>query len=190
MQFSDDEIKKMIKNNDSNIFKGRFTRLKFLLKNFTDEPFLVSGLASEYYEESRLCWYAGSFVATIIMVQLAFEELFRAHYRNMGINPKLSSGKRLSQMNFSELIDEAKKDKYISNQEASNLHKLRKIRNPYVHSQDRQYKKNGTKPSNDFITQQFKIINSQLSPNVQDEAKFAVQMLKNFKNICMQSCGL
>ena len=180
-QWDDSEIRNLLLEGDKRSYNGRFKRLKFLLSIEDQEPFPVSALAYEYYEEARLCWYMGAFVATIVMVQLSFEELLRSYYRmTKGIGGKLSCGKKVDQANFSDLINEAHNDSLISEEEAKLLHNLRKnIRNPYVHSKDIKVNRDG-KPNRktDFFTQCLKIEAPEVvGCNVEDEAKGAVQVL-------------
>lgn len=181
MKQLDSDLKQLILNNDKHSYRGRLGRLKFLLSIEYQKPFPLSMLAHEYYEEMRLCWYVGSFIATIIMAQLSFEEQFRSHYRvAKGVGGKLNSGKKVDSANFYDLIKQAKNDYWISEKEAMKLHKLRKnIRNPYVHTRDvklndkRKLDFNG----HNFIKQYFKIRAPGLAgDDVEVEAKKTVQL--------------
>ncbi|MCK4307695.1 hypothetical protein KAW50_05665 [candidate division WOR-3 bacterium] len=136
--YTKSEIQKFIREADNRSYSGRVERLKFLLSIENQSSFPASALASEYYEEARLCWYVGAFVATIAMVQLAFEELLRSHYRvAKGVGGKLNCGIKVDQASFSNLIDEATNDKWILEEEVKSLHNLRKnVRNPYIHVKD------------------------------------------------------
>jgi len=180
-QWDDSEIRKLLLEGDKRSYNGRFKRLRFLLSTEDQDAFPISALAYEYYEEARLCWYMGAFVATIVMIQLSFEELLRSHYRMAkGIGGKLSCGKKVDQVNFSDLISEAHNDGLISEEEAKLLHNLRKnIRNPYVHPRDIKVNLN-EKPNRktDFFTQYLKIKAPEVvGYDVEDEAKGAVQVL-------------
>ncbi len=109
--YHEDEIRKLIRDGDERSFNGRSERLGFLLSIETQDGFHPPALAIEYYEEARLCWYVGAFVATIVMVQLSFEELLKSHYRMAkGIGGKLDYGKKVGRATFCDLISEAKKD--------------------------------------------------------------------------------
>ena len=160
-QWDDSEIRNLLLESDKRSYNGRFKRLRFLLPIEDQEPFPISALAYEYYEEARLCWYMGAFVATIVMVQLSFEELLRSHYRMAkGIGEKLSCGKKVDQANFSDLINEAHNDSLISEEGAKLLHNLRKnIRNPYVYVKDIKVNSDGKpeRKSPNFFTQYLKI---------------------------------
>lgn len=175
-------IEQLIHEGDERSHNGRLERLKFLLSIQSQNEYPAPALAHEYYEEARLCWYVGAFVATIVMVQLSFEELLRSHYRvAKGVGGKLSSGKQVNNAGFYELINEAENDRYISMQEAESLHDLRKnIRNPFVHVKDIEVNTNGKqsfkKP--DFFTQTLKIVAPEiLGSDVIDEAKGAIRLL-------------
>lgn len=77
----------------------------------------------------------GTYVAAIVMSQLAFEELFRAHYRAFAGNP--AKAKKIDRMTFSHLITQANADGWLSSDEESELNRVRsQYRNPYVHTHD------------------------------------------------------
>lgn len=180
--YTESEIKQLICEGDKRSYNGRLDRLKWLITIEHQEAFPAPALAFEYYEEAILCWYVGAFVSTIIMVQLAFEELLRTQYRvAKGIGGKLSCGKKVDNAGFFNLINEAKKEGWISNYEAKSLNNLRKkIRNPFVHVNDTKIKNNGKtdlkKPS--FITQYLKIAAPNLiGSDVEEEAKEAIGLL-------------
>ena len=181
-RYTKSEIQKLIHEGDNQSYNGRFDRLKFLLSVENQFSFPTPALASEYYEEARLCWYVGAFVATITMVQLAFEELLRSHYRvAKGVGGKLNCGIKVDQASFSNLIDEATNDKWILEEEAKSLHNLRKnVRNPYVHVKDvkvNDYGKTNLKKPNFFI-QYLKIKAPEvIGADVENEAKWAIQLL-------------
>lgn len=191
--YTDDQIKSMVEESDGNEFEDRFTRLKFLI-SIEGEWFMTApALATAYYEEARLCWYNGAFVATIIMAQLALEELIRSHYRQAGFDMKLHSGKSVDAASFAELIDQALSDEYITEEEGKNMHEIRKYRNPYVHIKDAKIKgKKQDLESANFITQGLKIYSPELFEiSVEDEAKAVLQiMIKLFQNICGRTGGL
>jgi len=176
------KIRSLILEGDERSYNGRFERLRFLLSIENQEPFPIPALVYEYYEEARLCWYMGAFVATIVMVQLLFEELLRSHYRvAKGIGGKLNCGKKVDQANFSDLIDEAYNDNWILEEEAKLIHNLRKnIRNPYVHVKDIKVNNDG-KPDRkrpNFFTQYLKIKAPEvIGCDVENEAKEAIHLL-------------
>ncbi|HHT9132346.1 MAG TPA: hypothetical protein ACFYED_07650 [Candidatus Tripitaka californicus] len=183
------KVRQLIHESDERSCRGRSERLRFLLSKEDPNPFPTPALAYEYYEETRLCWYVGAFVATIVMAQLSFEELFRANYRAAtGVDGKLNCGKKVNQASFSDLIKQAKNDKWISENEATSLHSLRKnVRNPYVHVKDAELRsgKQNLKSAN-FISQYLKIRAVQLKApflleiiekDTEQEARESVQLL-------------
>jgi len=178
----ENKIRQLIREGDKRSYSGRLERLRFLLSIEVQEPFPTSALASEYYEEMRLCWYVGAFVATIVMAQLAFEELFRSHYRVAnGIGGKLNCNKKVDNANFYDLIEEAKNDRWILGEEAKLLHDLRKnVRNPYVHVKDIKLNNKG-RPNlreGNFFSQLLKIKAPGLLGNdAETEAKKTIQLV-------------
>lgn len=189
------EISRLIHEEQERSFSGRLERLRFLLSTQKQPPFPCPRLAYEYYEEARLCWYVGAFVATILMVQLAFEELLRSHYRvAKGVGGRLGSGKKVDDAGFSNLINQATNDMYISDREARSLHDLRKnLRNPWVHVKDVKLNQNGTtnlkQPS--ATTQEIKITApGLLGSDVETEAKEAIGLLITlFQEISARHAG-
>lgn len=180
--YTESEIKQLICEGDKRSYNGRLDRLKWLITIEHQEAFPAPALSFEYYEEARLCWYVGAFVSTIIMVQLAFEELLRSLYRSAkGHSERLNCGKKVDDASFFDIINEAKNRNWISHYEAKQLNNLRKnIRNPYVHVKQIKIRKNGkidrTKPSWD--TQYLKITAPNLiGSDVEKEAKEAMRLL-------------
>lgn len=180
--YTENEIKELICEGDNHSYKGRFERLRFLLSIQKQSPFPAPALAFEYYEEARLCWYVGAFVATIVMVQLSFEELLKSHYRvAKGVGGILTSGKKVDEAGFFDLIDQAKNDGYISYDEARSFHRIRKnLRNPFVHVKDIQINEDGkvNLETPNFFTQHLKISAPELlGTDVENEAKEAIKLL-------------
>ena len=162
---------------------GRIARLKWLHAQAPLESYPVPALAQEYFEEARFCWYLGAFIASILMVQLAFEELLRSHYRvARGVGGSLDSGKSVDSAGFAELIRQGRRDDLLSPSEVHDLSSLRKSRNPYVHTKD----VGGTGPS--FFDQTIKISASELvGLGVEQEAKEAIELLTTFfPRLCMR----
>lgn len=189
------EIRQLIYESDKHAYSGRLKRLKFLLLIEEEQkPFPVSALANEYYEEARLCWYVGAFVSTIIMTQLSFEELFRAHYRAArGIRGKLDCGKKVDDASFFDLIQQARMDNWISDNEENLLNELRKnLRNPYVHVKDFSPTDKGkqTQQKPDFFIQFLKIKGSKLiKVSAENEAGKSVQLLVTLFPAISGRCG-
>jgi hypothetical protein len=176
------EIERLMYEGNTQSHIGRLNRLKFLLSIEGPDEFPTPVLAGEYYEEARLCWYAGAYVATIVMVQLSFEELLRSHYRALkGIGGKLRINKKIDNARFYDLINEAENNKWVTKEEAKLLHSFRKnIRNPFVHAKDIKLDKNGKTNLNEqnFFIQTIKIKAPEvLGSNVMNDAKESIQLL-------------
>lgn len=192
------DIEQLMHDGDTRSYNGRLERLKFLLSigDQNEHSFPAPALAYEYYEEARLCWYVGAFVATMVMVQISFEELLRSHYRvAKGVGEKLSNEKKVDDAGFNDLINEAKEEGYISIQEAESLHNLRKnIRNSFVHVKDVKLSasENTDLKTPNFFTQTLKIqAPDVLGNNVIDEAKEAIKLLAiAFPDISKRHGGL
>jgi hypothetical protein len=177
---TDNELIKTINDIDKKTRYGRLERLRFLLSQEYSEPTPVNALANEYYEEARLCWYVGAFVATIIMTQLCFEELLRSHYRVCrGVSGYLKKQIKVDNASFKELIDQAHDDAILDQDEFNALNKIRKdFRNPYVHVKDFGIDNDFSKPN--FMKQYLKIHAPDIvGSGVEDEAKEAISILSS-----------
>ena len=140
----------------------------------TEEWVPAGALAWHYRWEAETCFKAGAHVATILMSQLAFEELLRAYCRSaLGHGGKLSDGTPVFTSGFSDLIREAENGGLLSPNEAAELHELRSLRNPYVHTRDKP-----SKPD-DWSDQMLKIEAPELlGVGVEDEARRAIRLLR------------
>lgn len=185
----DNKIKEMIKNSEIKEFEGRLQRLKYLISIHKDIYLPYPSLCEEYYEEARLCWYNGAFVASILMVQLTFEELFRSYFRmSYGVNAELRFYKekiKVDNASFYVLIEEACLCGWINNNERNELHRLRRIRNPYVHTKDIDSK---NRKKIDFFNLFIKIYASELiEGSAEEDAKFAITLLvKSYPDIALR----
>lgn len=194
--YSDGEIERLMDEANERAHAGCLKRLRVLLSTQSQDTFPAPGLALEYHEEARLCWYVGAFVSTIIMTQLAFEELLMSHYRVAnGVGASLDCGKKVDKAGFFDLINKAQRDGWISQGEAESLNTLRKsLRNPYVHVKDIKgdERKEKEPVSPNFLTQYLKIVASELIDNdVEDEAKEAILLLVSlFPKISSRTGGL
>lgn len=193
-------LQKLVRDSNRRAERGRIERLHAMISAEDPHPAPVSALAHEYYEEARLCWYMGAFVSTIVMTQLAFEELLRSHYRlTKGVGGKLSGGKKVDDGGFADLIEEARGDHLISVEEATTLHVLRReFRNPFVHPHDVKAHSTPDEASaalaapTDFLMQLVKIVAPQLvDREAEGEAKEAVTLLVTaFREISRRCWGM
>jgi len=178
----------MVKEKEKSEFDEKIKRLRFLISNATDEYIPMPSLAFQYFEEARLCYYHGAFIATIFMVHLAFEELLRNHYRIIREQKeKLTSKMRgtisIDEATFLELIDEAKRDNYITQKEAEKLHQLRKLRNKFQHTKDVSPYRTNLEDS--WFAQDLKI-----RTRIDKDAEWAINLLfTTFADICKRWNG-
>jgi len=185
--YTSKELEQLLQDANARAHKGRLNRLQVLVSEGDQDPAPIPSLAVAYFEEARLCWVDGAFVATIVMSQLAFEEALRAHYRMWhGVRGKIDSGKEVSDAGFAELVDQSKNDGWILPEEAEALHRLRKdYRNPYVHSKD-------IPGRPDFFTQTLKIFAPEiLRTGVEEEARESITLLVSLlPRICRRLWGI
>jgi len=179
---------KMVKDREESKLEEKAERLRLLISNITDEYIPMSSLAFQYFEEARLCYYHGAFIATIFMVHLAFEELLRNHYRIIrGQKEKFMSKNKglinVDEASFLDLIDEAKEDNYITKEEAKELHRPRKLRNRLQHTKDAPPYKTDLKSS--WFGQALRI-----KTQIEKDAEWAIGLLlTTFVAICKRWNG-
>ena len=187
-EIDDNKLKKMVKSSDRKHFESRLKRLEYLvsISKVIYLPYPTICIAT--HEEARLCWYNGAFIASIVMTQLTFEELLRSYFRmSYGISGELRhlslTGKivKCDSAGFYDLIQEAFLSRWLSSSERENLHKLRKIRNNYVHIKDISLK-NRRKES--FHSLVLKLFASELvEGSLEEDAQFAVTLLRDRKSV-------
>jgi hypothetical protein len=196
--YTDDEIKSMVEKNDNDEFEYKFQRLKFLISIEGGWLMTAPPLAAAYYDETKRCWYNGEFVATVIMARLALEELIRSHYRVFRDRLKFKSGKKVDNVGFTELINQALSDRYISKEEAKKLRHIKKYSDPYIHVKSGEFEstqledlQKGEVKSPTFFTQELKMYHSdRLAVSAEDDAGASLQIMINlFQNICRRTMG-
>jgi len=121
-----DNLEKMMQEGDKKSFEGRLNRLKFLLGNLGEDYTPFPAIVLEYFEETKLCFYQGAFVSTI-MASATFEEVFRQVYRDANQMEKART------KGLANLVDYAIADELISQAEADKLTELRQLRNRFTH---------------------------------------------------------
>lgn len=119
----DNELEQDIRLSDERTFESRVRRYKF----FFTLPEPRNGLwldppeCSTLIEEAFWCYIEGHFFACVLLCQMTLESLFRA---------LVSVGDRAS---FYDIIEEARSQELIDDEQRSNLHKLRTLRNQFTH---------------------------------------------------------
>ena len=178
-EYAETDVERLIEVSNEREHVGRVERLRMLISVPQLQEFPCSALALAYHEEARLCWCMGAYVATIVMSQLAFEELLRAHYR--AFTGDLDRRKKLDNASFATLIVTAQGDGWILEDEAVQLHNMRRnYRNAYVHPHDytnwATQDKDSDKPN--FQKQTLKIYAPELmDQGVTDEAWESIRLL-------------
>lgn len=130
---SDEAISAELLSWDQESFLERKERWKFL-RLHTEPPdigWAVPGsvLSAFVMWEAGRCFIGGNFIATVLLIQ-AFVEHSLARVM------VLSKNTRTRKLSFKQLIDAAVAAKEISLPLAAKLHKLRALRNPFVHPAD------------------------------------------------------
>jgi hypothetical protein len=197
--FDKEEIREHAIKADRDDLEDKVERWAYLMKIQYDGYMFSPVVSQLYYTEAKYCWYHGDYIATIVLSQMAMEDLVRHHFE-VARHGKFLSGKKIDGATFKCLIDEALAEGYIEKGEAKKLHHLRKkLRNPYVHTDRKDVKvhleekgefKETSLPN--FMALSMKIRQlSIIDKNVQDEAKEAITILiKVFTSIVLKSHGL
>ena len=120
---------KWLINEDHKSREERLRRLEWL-SNHTpqnEQRLFVGGLNTKsLFEEARYCFVYGQFLATVVLSLSFIKYTLAGLFFQTGRND-------LKRANISELIDEAREAGWITNDELTNLHKAREIRNSIAH---------------------------------------------------------
>lgn len=122
-----EKLKASILEADKRSLEGRLDRLLLLRNHLSDEFVPFPHIVLEYFEETKLCFYQGAFVASILMASATFEELFRQIYRDA------NEMKKANTRGLANLVSYAVEDDLISPAEAEKLTELRRLRNKFTH---------------------------------------------------------
>jgi hypothetical protein len=122
-----DELETMVRESDEKSLSGRIERLRFLNDNLGEGYSPFPAIVLEYFEETKLCFFYGAYVSTIIMASATFEELFRQLYREANKMEKANA------KGLASLVERAIEDGLISTEEAEKLTELRQLRNRFTH---------------------------------------------------------
>jgi len=187
--YSDEDLKKIVQYVADYKINETLERLRVLLP-LKFKRFHASHLVYAHYEEARMCWYSGCYIATIYMCSQTFEELIRSTCRDIyEFDEKIKCGKKLTNVDnarFNDLIIHATDKGWVTESEAKELHNLRKnLRNAFVHTKGLDPNKNQNQLSySNYCVQENKIIFRLFKgkkwakgyPTVDDEAKEAIEM--------------
>lgn len=124
-----DEFVDFLRTHDAQTLPFRAERLRFLVESFGEPRDMFLGQMSAYYfEEAKLCYINEAFASCVLIVQAAMEDLLRHFFR-------LAEEDRFAdKAGFKELIDKSVSERFITKIEAENMHQVRTLRNPYVHT--------------------------------------------------------
>lgn len=194
-----DDIREHAIKADADDLDDKVERWAYLIKIQYDGYLGSHAVPYLYYTEAKYCWYYGNFLATIVLAQMALEDLLRTYFE-VAMHGKFASGKKSSNATFAQLINEALSAGYIESEEAERMHYLRKeLRNQYVHNELRDVKVNirfsDKEPSKEtrmpsFIALDMKIRPVGVEKNVEHEARESITILiEVFTSIALRSHG-
>ncbi len=109
--------------------KERLERYKYVWREFGPpvDMLLGGGIQSFLaFEEIKLCYIEGFYLATVLLAQIFIENSLGAEYIIAGADKTVESG-------FYQIINKSLEDNRINKRLANKFHKLRRIRNTYIH---------------------------------------------------------
>lgn len=112
--------------------EARLERLRWLVENFGEPRHLLfwgGPISYRAFEEARLCFLNGQFIATTLLCQVILEHMLAALFHSARRDDLEGSG-------FKRLIDEAVKERFITPEEYDAFDRIRERRNPLVHYRD------------------------------------------------------
>ena len=126
---SDDYFRRHITEGEGSTVQYRVERYRFLWEEFGPpaDMLLIGGIPSMFaLDELKRAYVYGSFMAAVLLAQAFIEQSLGGMYSFAGDDKKASKS-------FAKLIDASRDDEHITQDMADALHRLRKMRNPYMH---------------------------------------------------------
>lgn len=124
------EANEWIKQEDAIARPERTARLEWIVSNYpeSDLGFLLNGgwLSFRLLEEAKYCFAYGQFLATAILGVAFIERLFAAQFYATGRDDLERAGSL-------DLLREALKSKWLSQEEFEQYDRVRRLRNPILH---------------------------------------------------------
>ena len=118
----------LIKVLDERSREARARRMKFINDELPKGHLILTG--GEYtihaLEEAKWCFVNGFYIATVLLSQIVLEYILGGIFRLAGRDD-------LEKARFSNILSEALKEGFISEEEFRSLTKIPKVRNPYSH---------------------------------------------------------
>ena len=124
------EIEQWIESADKNSMPERLERLKQLRDHYDrDHGILFYGgyIPARAFEEMQFCYIHGSYISCVLAAQVVLEHMLAALLEETDCDP--------AGFGFAKLCDAALNEDLISQPEFDRFNVLRRLRNPYTHSQ-------------------------------------------------------
>ena len=129
---SDAEYLEWLVAEDEASREARLERLRWLVETFGEPRHLLfrgGPISYRAFEEARLCFLNGQFIATTLLSQVVLEHMLAALFHSAERDDLKGSG-------FKRLVDEAVKERIITSEEHAAFDRIRQRRNPVVHYRD------------------------------------------------------
>lgn len=126
---SDEYLSRIIDEGETSTLEYRVEHLRFLWEEFGPpaDTLLFGGIPSMFaLNELKRSYIYGNFMATVLLAQSFIEHSLGGLYSMAGKDEIANQG-------FAGLIDSALKDRQLTDNLAQTFHRLRKMRNPYIH---------------------------------------------------------
>ena|SRR5579884_3592076 len=125
-----DELITWLDRDDAESRPHRAQRLRLLMTEYGPTErylFFVGDISLQVFEEARLAYLNGLFIACVLLCQVCLEHMLAGLFRIAGRDD-------LERAGFATFLEAARNEGYISTEEFALFDHLREIRNPYTHS--------------------------------------------------------
>jgi hypothetical protein len=129
-RLTDNQILACLEADEAASRLDRATRMRLLIDLFGQDKgrlFFGGVVPVQAFEEMRLAYLHGLYVSCVVVSQIVIEHILAGVF-------DMFDRADLEGAGFQKLVEEACTNGYISQEESSDIDRLRRLRNPYVHS--------------------------------------------------------
>jgi len=116
-----------LKKTDNESFEDRLNRLKYLNNIFPGDLFFGADPETVFiFNEAKMTFINGEFIATILLTHAFIERVLQSHYESIGLE-------KIAKRGFKAMLAHAKKNELLHPYLIDKFDLLRKKRNPLTH---------------------------------------------------------
>lgn len=126
---TDEELSAWLADDDARSRSYRVARLRLLLEQYGAGAYRMfpGGLVSLWaFEEARLAYLHGLYLGCILLSQTCIERMLGSIFRMAGRDD-------LDRAGYAVILNEARKQGFVTESEFALFNRLREVRNPYAH---------------------------------------------------------